>query len=94
MRVIGRETLEKFARKHSDVRSQVDAWIAEAEEAEWQTPADVKKRYVSASFLANNRVVFNLKGNKYRLDVKVSFKSQVILVMRIGTHDEYSSWKF
>lgn len=94
MKVLGREVLENFARKHSDVRSQIDAWIEEAEDAEWQTPNDVKKRYVSVSFLANNRIIFNLKGNKYRLDVKISFKNQIILVVRIGTHAEYSSWRF
>ncbi len=94
MKVVGREHLEKFARKHADVRGQIDAWICEAEEAEWQTPDDIKRRYASASFLAGNRVIFNLKGNNYRLDIKISFKNQVILVMRIGTHKEYSTWKF
>ncbi|MGI8835127.1 MAG: type II toxin-antitoxin system HigB family toxin [Pyrinomonadaceae bacterium] len=94
MKVVGRESLEKFARKHADVRGQIDAWICEAEDADWQTPDDIKKRYASASFLANNRVIFNLKGNKYRLDIKVGFKNQVVLIMRIGTHEEYSIWKF
>ncbi len=94
MKVVGRESLEKFARRHADVRGQIDAWVCDAEEAEWETPDDIKRRYASASFLANNRVIFNLKGNKYRLDIKVSFKNQVILVMRIGTHEEYSTWKF
>ncbi|MDQ2922044.1 MAG: type II toxin-antitoxin system HigB family toxin [Acidobacteriota bacterium] len=94
MKVVGRESLEKFARKHADVRGQIDAWVCEAEEADWQTPDDIKKRYASVSFLANNRVIFNLKGNKYRLDIKISFKNQLILIMRIGTHEEYSTWKF
>ncbi len=94
MKVVGRESLEKFARKHADVRGQIDAWVCEAEEADWQTPDDIKKRYASVSFLANNRVIFNLKGNKYRLDIRISFKNQVILIMRIGTHEEYSTWKF
>ena len=94
MKVIGREELEKYARKHADVRSQIDAWLCEVEEAEWQTPTDIKRRYVQASFLANRRVIFNLKGNRYRLDTKVSFKNQVVLIVRIGTHEEYSAWKF
>src|SRR5438128_1239851 len=66
MKVVGRRELERFARKHADVRGQIDAWLAEAEEAEWESTTDIKKRYAHASFLANNRVIFNLKGNSYR----------------------------
>ena len=94
MKLVGRLSLDNFARKHADVRGQIDAWVCEVEEAEWETPNDVKRRYSHASFLTANRVIFNLKGNKYRLDTKVSYKNQVILVMRIGTHEEYSTWKF
>lgn len=94
MKIVGRRELEKFARKHADIRVQIDSWLCEVEEAEWQTTSDIKRRYAHASFLAENRVIFNLKGNKYRLDTKVSFKNQVVLVVRIGTHEEYSTWKF
>ena len=94
MKVVGREELEKYGRKHADLRGQIDAWLAEVAEAEWQTPNDIKRRYSHASFLTNRRVIFNLKGNRYRLDTKVSFKNQVVLVVRIGTHEEYSTWRF
>lgn len=94
MKVVGRKELEQFSRKHADVRGQVDAWLAEVEETQWQTPSDVKKRYAHASFLGQNRIIFNLKGNNYRLDVKVSFKNQIVMIVRIGTHEEYSTWKF
>ena len=94
MKVAGRNILERFTRAHADVRGQVDAWLCEVEEAEWETPSDIKARYSTASFLADRRVVFNLKGNKYRLDTKISFKNQIVLVIRIGTHTEYSNWKF
>jgi len=94
MKVVGREELEEYARKHADLRGQIAFWLAEVAEAEWQTPNDIKRRYSHASFLANRRVVFNLKGNRYRLDTKVSFKNQVVLVVRIGTHEEYSTWRF
>jgi len=94
MKIVGRNILERFTRAHADVRGQVDAWVCEVEEAKWETPSDIKERYAHASFLLNNRVVFNLKGNKYRLDTKVGFKNQVVLVIRIGTHAEYSTWKF
>lgn len=94
MKLVGRDSLERFSRTHADVRGQVDAWVSEVQEAEWQTPSDIKTRYQQASFLHDSRVVFNLKGNKYRLDTKISFKNQVVLVVRIGTHQEYSTWKF
>ena len=94
MKVVGRKELETFSRKHADIRGQIDAWLAEVEEAQWQTTSDIKRRYAHASFLAGNRVVFNLKGNNYRLDTKVSFKNQIVVIVRIGTHEEYSSWKF
>ncbi|MEE9168204.1 MAG: type II toxin-antitoxin system HigB family toxin [bacterium] len=94
MKVVGREILEKYCLRHADLRESTNAWLCEAEEAQWQTPLDIKRRFVNASFLADNRVVFNLKGNKYRLDTKVSFKNQVVLIKRIGTHAEYNSWKF
>lgn len=94
MKVIGVGILEQFARNHQNVSTQIWAWRCEVEEATWQSPKDIKDRYVSASFLDDNRVIFNLKGNKYRLDVKVSYKHQVVLVKRIGTHSEYSKWKF
>jgi mRNA interferase HigB len=92
--VVGRERLEKFAAKHADARPQIDAWLCEVEEASWRTTNDIKARFPSASLLPGNRVMFNLKGNKYRLDTKVGYESQIVLVMRIGTHAEYSKWSF
>jgi len=94
MKVVGRKELERFTRKHADVRGQINAWLAEVEEAEWDSTTDIKRRYASASFLSNNRVIFNLKGNSYRLDTKVSFKNQIVVVVRIGTHAEYTAWIF
>ena len=94
MRVIGKKILEEFKRPHADVRSQIDEWICEVEEAQWESPHDIKAKYATASFLGDNRVVFNLKGKSYRLDVKVSYENQVVLVKRIGTHAQYDNWKF
>ena len=94
MQVVGQNTLDKLSRRHSDVRGQVESWLAEVEEAKWRTPNDIKARYAHASFLADNRVVFNLKGNSYRLDTKVDYKLQIVLVVRAGTHAEYLRWKF
>jgi len=94
MKVIGRNQLDDFAARHADVRSQIDAWICEVEDAEWLTPNDIKARFPSASFLPNSRVVFNLKGKHYRLDTKVNYKNQIMLIKRIGTHAEYDKWTF
>lgn len=94
MRVVGRERLERFAAKHADARPQIDAWLCEVEEATWRTTNDIKARFPTASLLPQNHVVFNVKGNKYRLDAKIGYEAQVVLVVRMGTHAEYSKWTF
>jgi mRNA interferase HigB len=92
MKVVGQKILSRFAQQHADVRIQVNAWLAEALEAGWSTPADIKRRYPSASFLADDQVVFNLKGNNYRLLVKINYGRSIVLIKRIGTHAEYDRW--
>lgn len=94
MKVVGKKIFDDFKRRQAHARSQVDAWLAEVEDAQWDSPNDFKTRFASASFLPNNRVVFNLKGNSYRLDVKVTYKTKIVLIMRIGTHAEYDNWTF
>jgi len=93
MRVVGREVLDELCQQHADVRAQATAWLTEAEEADWRTPQDIKARFPSASFLAGNRVVFNLKGNSYRLVVAVTYKTGIVLIERAGTHAEYDRWQ-
>jgi len=94
MKVMGLLILHEFYERHSGCVAQICAWIAEAKEAEWATPNDIKARYPKASFLPDNRVIFNIKGNSYRLDTKVYYEHQIIIVKRIGTHAEYNRWKF
>jgi mRNA interferase HigB len=94
MRLLGRIALEQFRKEQAESRPAIDAWLAEAEDAEWRSPGDIKERYRSASFLSDNRVIFNLKGDKYRLETKINYEHQIVLVTRIGTHAEYSRWKF
>ncbi|MGD0460054.1 MAG: type II toxin-antitoxin system HigB family toxin [Terriglobia bacterium] len=93
MRLVGKELLAEFALQHAEIRSPLDAWICEVEDASWSGPADIKARYPSASILSDNRVVFNIKGNEFRIEAKVSFEIKVVLVKQIGTHSEYSKWK-
>jgi mRNA interferase HigB len=70
MRVAGKGKLVLFKVAYTDARSQIDAWLAEAEEAQWRAPQDIKQRYAHASFLRDNRVIFNIRGNNYRLDTQ------------------------
>lgn len=94
MKVLGKKILSEFIKNHADTASQVSGWLAEAEEAEWNTPNDIKARYVHTSFLSENRVIFNIKGNKYRIEAKINYQHQILLVKRIGTHAEYDKWNF
>ncbi|MEA3463609.1 MAG: type II toxin-antitoxin system HigB family toxin [Patescibacteria group bacterium] len=93
MKIVNRKVLDDFKQKHVEVRSQVDAWEAETNAAGWNMPSDIKKRYAAASFLADNHVVFNLKGNRYRLLVQVSFKNKIVFIKKIGSHNEYMKWE-
>jgi mRNA interferase HigB len=89
MRLVGQARLESFARQHADARGPLAAWIAEVEDAQWLMPHDVKGRYRSASFLSRNQVVFNIKGNSYRLICTIAYNAGVVVVSWIGTHAEY-----
>ena len=91
MRVIAKRTLRAFWEQHPDAEDALEAWHAEASAASWQTPAQVKIRYGSASILKNGRVVFNICGNKYRLVAKISYEFAIVLVRFIGTHKEYDA---
>ncbi len=94
MKVVGKDRLAAFRTKHAESRSPIDAWLAESEEAEWQSFQDIRSRYPSASLVAKNRIVFNIKGNHYRLDAWIDFANAVVLIVRIGTHEEYDDWTF
>jgi len=89
MRVVGRNTLHAFCEKHEDALKWIDAWLHETECASWATPQQLKARYASASFLAGNTVIFNVKGNQYRLEVIVAYEVGLVTVVWAGTHDEY-----
>lgn len=92
MKIIGRGILDDFKSRYTDVRSQIDSWEAEVATAVWYKPLDIKRRYASASILPNNEVIFNLKGNKYRLLVKVNYNNQIVLIKKVGNHNEYMRW--
>lgn len=89
MHVIARRTLCRFWASHPDAESSLRAWFAEAKNAAWTTPQNVKERYRSASFVGNDRVVFNICGDKYRLVVLIKYEFRTVYVRFIGTHAEY-----
>lgn len=89
MRVIAKKTLKDFWEKHPDCEQQLKAWYQEAEDAKWKEPNDVKKDYPSASILEDNRVVFNIKGNHYRLIVKINYSYGMVWIRFAGTHAQY-----
>ncbi len=93
MDVVGLGVLEKFKQRHADVRGHVDAWMHEVESASWDTPHAITERYPSASVLSDQRVVFNLKGNTYRLLVRVAYNTGKVIVLKAGTHAEYDRWE-
>ena len=94
MVIRGLQVLEDFKESHADCRSVLDLWRKEVEAARWANSHEIKQRYASASFLSENRVIFNLKGNKYRLAVDVVYVKSVVLVVWVGTHAEYDKKKF
>ncbi|MFN8308859.1 MAG: type II toxin-antitoxin system HigB family toxin [Chitinophagales bacterium] len=89
MRVIAKPVLRQFWERHPDIEQQLKSWFQEASQATWQGPQAIKKLYPSASVLADNRVVFNIKGNRYRLIVKINYDYQMVWIRFIGTHAEY-----
>lgn len=89
VRVIAKKTLRTFWTKHKDCEQQLKAWYKETEVAIWKDPGDIKADYPAASILEDNRVVFNIKGNKYRLVVKINYSYKIVWIRFIGTHSEY-----
>ncbi len=90
MRIVGRDKLDEFAGNHADARSWIENWIAATEAARWIAPQSIKDSYASASFLADRLVIFNVKGNRYRLEVQVAYSAGLVVVRWIGTHAEYT----
>ena len=95
MRIIARRTLREFVASragHKDqpaLKAATDAWFAEVNKAKWRNAADVKRRYATASIITSERIVFNIKGNDYRLVVAADFEKAIVWVKWIGSHRDY-----
>ncbi len=91
MRIIAKSTLRAFWTRHPDAEEPLLAWYREVEKEDWSQPVQVKEKYRSASIVKGSRVVFNIKGNDYRLVVRINYPYRVIYVRFVGTHVEYDA---
>lgn len=89
MRIISKRTLRAFWIRFPNAEEPLLAWYREVEKENWEKPAEVKEKYRNASFVKGNRVVFNIKGNDYRLIVKINYPYRMVYVRFVGTHAEY-----
>jgi mRNA interferase HigB len=89
MRVIAKSTLKAFWLKHADAEVPLKTWYKIIEKADWNDAHDVKKTYADASVIGNNRIVFNIKGNRYRIVVYIVFKFGKIFIRFVGTQQQY-----
>ncbi len=94
MNVIFRKTIFNFIKKHPDSKNFLESWYYETRHDNWKTTMDIKQKYPKASFLKNNKVIFNISGNKYRLVVKIAYNTQAVFIKWIGPHSEYNKKKF
>jgi mRNA interferase HigB len=95
MRIIARKTLKRFivslkgSKDQKAVKAALNSWFQEARQAHWKNPADVVKAYANASIVGPDRVVFNIKGNDYRLVVAIHYRLQIVFIKWLGSHAEY-----
>jgi mRNA interferase HigB len=91
LRIFSKNTLREFWEKHANAEQALKVWHKELVDAKWQNFNELKNDYPSASIVNNNRVVFNIKGNNFRIIVKINFDIQVVWIRFIGTHAEYDT---
>jgi mRNA interferase HigB len=95
MRIIARRTLKEFVERrraykdYSALKAALDAWFDEVKTVRWSNATDVKRSYATASIVSADRIVFNVKGNDYRLVVAVDFEKSIVWIKWIGTHRDY-----
>lgn len=88
-RIIAKKAIREFWEKHADSEQYLKTWYETTKTSNWTSPNDVKQSYINASILKDSRIVFNIKGNSYRLIVKFNFKRQWAFIRFVGTHAEY-----
>jgi mRNA interferase HigB len=90
MRVVGRDKLDEFCAEHADARPWIANWLADTAAAQWRTPQGIRQSYRTVSFLGGNVVIFNVKGNHYRLEVQLAYNTGIVVIRWAGTHAEYT----
>ena len=90
MRIIAKRTLKEYWLSHANCRKELEEWYGVVTKADWGSPKDIKQIFPKASIVGNNRVVFNISGNNYRLVVKFAYKSRIGFIRFIGTHSDYN----
>ena len=89
MRIISRKALREFWEHHTDARQALQSWYSDVKQTQWSSPSDMREMYRNASIVANNRVVFNIKGDRYRIVVAVNYEFGIVYIRFVGTHTEY-----
>lgn len=89
MRILTERTLREFWERRPDAERPLREWLKDAKAAKWTTPAEVRSQFATASIIRGNRVVFNIKGNDYRLVARIDYAFGMVFVRFIGTHAEY-----
>jgi mRNA interferase HigB len=89
VRIVAKRTLREFWKQHPKLKGPLEAWHQEVARADWASPSEVKQQFGSASVVPDNRVMFNIAGNQYRLVVKVNYPYRIVYIRFIGTHETY-----
>ena len=89
MRVVAKKALVEFYTEYNDAKTALEEWYEKVSKADWDSFADVRQMFNSADGVGNNRVVFNIKGNKYRLVALVLYKIKMVYIRFVGTHQSY-----
>jgi mRNA interferase HigB len=89
MRILALSTLREYWEKNPQAKEPLQGWYVDVSRAQWNTPADIRAQFPKASFVANNRIVFNIHGNDYRLVVAVAYRFGMLFIKFVGTHQEY-----
>lgn len=91
MRIIAKSTLRKFWRRHPNAEKPLLAWYRQVERAAWSNSAELKSQYANASIINKEKVVFNIRGNTFRLVAEINYAAGVVYIRFVGTHDEYDA---
>jgi mRNA interferase HigB len=93
MRIISKKQLKEFYENplYLDSKNSIESWYKEVLKTNWKNPNEIKEQYKSASIVGNNRVVFNIHGNKYRLIIAINYPAQIVFIRFVGTHKQYDA---